>query len=381
MAANLFPHKKTSMKTLSISTSLLTLLLISLSCKKNSNKPPKEDADWPKDSIRVVVSQGISHPWEILWGPDNHIWMTERNGRVSRVDPKTGTVKPLLTIEEVEANGEGGLLGMVLHPDFAQTPDVYVVYNYNSSNGYREKVVRYRYANNALGSPAVIIDNIPAAGIHNGSRLLISPDRKLFITTGDAANSGNAQVTGSPSGKVLRLNLDGSIPADNPYPNNPAWSIGHRNPQGLVYANGILYASEHGAGIEDEVNIIEKQRNYGWPTVEGPCSGGETVFCTANNVKEPIWSTGNGTFALCGLDYYNSDRISQWKHSLLLLSLKNATLHQLKLSADGKTVTSTKNYFSGDFGRLRDLCISPAGRVYICTDENNGKLIEISIPE
>lgn len=369
------------MKPLTISTCVLTLLCILLSCKKNSSKPPAEDPDWPKDSVRVVVSEGISRPWEILWGPDDHIWMTERNGRISRVDPKTGIVKPLLTVEDVEATGEGGLLGMVLHPDFSQTPHVYIVYNYDSPDGYREKVVRYQYADSALGSPTVIIDNIPAAGIHNGSRLLISPDRKLFITTGDASASANAQLPGSLSGKVLRLNLDGSIPADNPYPDNPAWSIGHRNPQGLVFANGTLYASEHGAGVEDEVNIIEKQRNYGWPTVEGPCNGGETVFCTANNVKEPIWSTGGGTFALCGLDYYNNDRIPQWKHSLLLLSLKNTTLYQLKLSTDGKTVTGSKNYFTGAFGRLRDLCISPAGRVYICTDENNGKIIEVSKPE
>src|SRR5690606_16215900 len=108
-------HSKTSMKPLAISTCMLTLLCIALSCKKNSGKSP-EDPDWPKDSVRVVVDDGISRPWEILWGPDDHIWITERNGRISRVDPKTGEVKPLLTIEDVVANGEGGLLGMVLHP-------------------------------------------------------------------------------------------------------------------------------------------------------------------------------------------------------------------------------------------------------------------------
>lgn len=369
------------MKSLTISACLLAFLCMAFSCKKNTNNPPVEDPDWPTDSVRVVVSQGISRPWEILWGPDDHIWMTERNGRISRVDPKTGTVKPLLTVPDVVATGEGGLLGMVLHPDFEQTPDVYIVYNYNSDNGYREKVVRYRYADSALGSPAVIIDDIPAAGIHNGSRLVISPDNKLFITTGDANTASNAQLPASLSGKVLRLNPDGTVPADNPYPGSPVWSIGHRNPQGLVFVNGTLYASEHGAGVEDEVNIIQKQRNYGWPTVEGPCNGGETAFCTANNIKEPIWSTGNVTFALCGLDFYNNDRIPQWKNSLLLLSLKNTTLYQLKLSADGQTVASTKNYFTGAFGRLRDLCVSPAGRVYLCTDENNAKIIEISKPE
>lgn len=370
------------MKPLAISALFLCLLGISLACKKSSNNkpgPPEEDPDWPTDKVRVVLDDGISRPWEVLWGPDNHIWMTERGGRISRVNPKTGELKPLLTLPDIVANGEGGLLGMVLHPDFAQTPHVYVVYNYGSP--YKEKVVRYNYQNGALSQPAVIIDNIPAAGIHNGSRLVIGPDRKLYYTTGDASTASNAQTDASLSGKVLRLNLDGSIPADNPVAGSPIWSRGHRNPQGLVYVNNILYASEHGAGVEDEVNVIEKNRNYGWPNVEGPCNGGEVTFCNANNVKPPIWSTGNGTFALSGLDYYNHDRIPQWKHSLILVSLKNATLYQLKLSADGQSVTGSKNYFVNRFGRLRDVCVSPYGRVYICTDTSPGKIIEVSDPE
>ncbi|MGX5819380.1 PQQ-dependent sugar dehydrogenase [Chitinophaga lutea] len=359
----------------------LPALLCLAACNKKSNgKPPGgEDPDWPKDSVRIVVDKGISRPWEILWGPDDFIWMTERGGRISRVNPKTGEVLPLLTLPDIVATGEGGLLGMTLHPSFAQQPFVYIVYNYGSP--YREKVVRYRYENNTLASPQVLLDNIAAAGIHNGSRLLISGD-KLFITTGDASAANSAQQTNLLNGKVLRLNLDGSVPADNPFAGNPVWSFGHRNPQGLVMANGILYTAEHGAGIEDEVNIIEKQRNYGWPNVEGPCNtSGENTFCAANNVREPIWSTGNGTYALSGLDYYNHDRIPQWKHSLLQVSLKNATLYQLKLSADGRSVASSKAYFGGKFGRLRDVCVSPVGRVYICTDESPGKIIEVSKPE
>ena len=375
------------MKPAAISTALLALFcagtFLTAACSKKNpgnNGNNGEDPTWPKDSVRVVVQDGISRPWEILWGPDDHLWITERAGKISRVDPKTGALKPLLTVPDVVANGEGGLMGMVLHPSFSTQPFVYVVYNYGS-NPYREKVVRFRYENNTLTSPVTLIDNIPAAGIHNGSRLLISGD-KLFITTGDAATSSNAQLTSSVSGKVLRLNLDGSVPADNPFAGNPVWSYGHRNPQGLVLANSILYAAEHGAGIEDEVNIIEKQRNYGWPAVEGPCNtSAENTFCTANNVKQPIWSTGGSTYALSGMDYYNHDRIPQWKHSLLVVSLKNATLYQLKLRADGQSVTSRKDYFVNAFGRLRDVCVSPAGRVYICTDTSPGKIIEVSKPE
>ncbi|UYQ93679.1 PQQ-dependent sugar dehydrogenase [Chitinophaga horti] len=363
---------------------LSTGLLMSGCGKDNDNgNGGPEDPSWPTDSVRTVIGT-LSQPWEILWGPDDHIWLTERGGRISRLEPRTGTLKPLLNVPDAVQNNEGGLLGMALHPDFKTNGYLYVVYNYNKGNAYTEKVVRYTYKDSTLSSPLVLLDNIAAAGIHNGSRLLIA-DNKLWITTGDAAVPANAQNTGNPNGKVLRINLDGSIPADNPIANNPLWSYGHRNPQGLVLANGKLYASEHGANIEDEVNIIEKQRNYGWPNVEGPCNtDSENTFCAANNVKAPLWSSGtSGTFAVAGMDYYNNDRIPQWKNSLLVTSLKNSRLYQLKLSGDGLTVASTKEYFSGKFGRLRDVCISPAGRVYICTGigNNNDKVIEISKPE
>jgi glucose/arabinose dehydrogenase len=357
---------------------LLAICTTGMSCKKDS-KPPKEEEEWPADSIRIVASQ-LTHPWEITWGPDDHIWMTERGGRISRIEPKSGAVRELLTISEVESRGEGGLLGMALHPSFSQQPYVYIVYNYNRNGNYREKVVRYTYANNTLSSPQVLLDNINASSIHNGSRLLISPDNKLWITAGDAANSQDAQNTSLPNGKVLRINLDGSIPADNPFPGNPVWSYGHRNQQGLVLVNGIMYASEHGPNIEDEVNIIEKQRNYGWPTVNGPCDeADENSFCSANNVKTPIWSSGNNTVATCGMDHYNNERIPQWANSLLLTTLKSQRLYQLQLSADGQRVTGSRTWFTNAYGRLRDICISPAGRVYICTSNgNNDKVIEIS---
>jgi glucose/arabinose dehydrogenase len=175
------------------------------------------------------------------------------------------------------------------------------------------------------------------------------------------------------------LNLDGTIPADNPVAGNPYWSFGHRNAQGLVYANNILYSSEHGPSNDDELNIIEKGRNYGWPNVEGFCNtSGEQSFCTANNVKEPLrnWTP---TAAVCGLDYYNNDAIPQWKNSLLLVSLKNSRLYQMKLGTGFQTVITTNEYYTNSYGRMRDLCVSPAGRVYICTSNggNADKIIEI----
>ena len=329
-----------------------------------------------------VVKKTLNYPWEIIWGNDNKIWMSERGGRISRIDPQTGNTEFSYQVSDVETNNEGGMLGMALHPNFQSNGFLYVVYDYRKNGTYTEKLVRYTYANNTLSNPLILINGIEATSNHDGSRLWITNDAnpKIFMTTGDALNQSLPQNVNARNGKVLRLNLDGSFPSDNPFPNNPVWSYGHRNGQGLVMANNILYESEHGPDTEDEVNIIEKGRNYGWPDVKGPCDGSETSFCTANNIKEPAWSSGGGTLAVCGMDYYNSDLISQWKNSLLMLTLKNSSIRQLKLSGDGKTITSTQTFFKDSWGRLRDICVSPSGKVYVCTSNggNNDVLVEIS---
>lgn len=354
---------------------LLIPLAMAWHCKKSANNPGPGGPVGIRDS---VIVEGLNYPWEILWGPDQFIWMTERGGRISRVNPATGVVSPLITISEVVSSGEGGLLGMVLHPDFTNNPHVFVVYNYNSPNGYREKLVRYTYNGSSLVNPTPLLTDIDAASIHNGSRLLII-NNKLFISTGDASNTTSPQNTSSVNGKILRLNLDGSIPADNPEAGKAYWSYGHRNAQGLVYANNRLYSSEHGPNSDDEVNIIEKGKNYGWPNVRGYCDeSSEQSFCQSTPVVEPIkaWTP---TIATCGLDYYNSDHIPQWKGSLLLVALKDARLYQMKLDASFTSITETNEYFRNDHGRMRDLCISLSGKVYICTSNggNSDVIVEV----
>ncbi|HEV8285413.1 MAG TPA: PQQ-dependent sugar dehydrogenase [Chitinophagaceae bacterium] len=352
----------------------LTIILC-ITCKDNPS------ATLSTSAARIVKS-GLNYPWEIIWGKDNHIWMTERDGKISRIDPANGNVTFSFTVPDAESNNEGGLLGMALHPGFAQNGFLYVVYDYRSNGNYKEKLVRYHFSNNTLNSPFILLDGIEGSSNHDGSRLWITNETnpKIFMSTGDALNQSLPQNTNSKNGKLLRLNLDGTIPSDNPFPNNPVWSYGHRNPQGLVMANNILYASEHGPDIEDELNIIEKGRNYGWPEVNGPCNGSEANFCTTKNIKEPIWSSGNNTIAVCGLDYYHYDLIPQWKNSLLMMTLKNSSVRQMKLSDDGRTIIQTQTFFKDQWGRLRDLCISPAGKVYICTSNggNNDVIVEIS---
>lgn len=357
-------------------TLFFALAVLGLAGCDKANNP--ETPLLPVDLQDSVLVDNLAHPWEILWGPDQAIWMTERGGRISRVDPESGSVTRLLTVPDVQSNGEGGLLGMVLHPQFATTPYVYIGYNYNTGSGYREKIVRYTYNGSTLADPVILLDNIAAANIHNGCRLLILQD-KLYITTGDAANQPLAQAPSSPNGKVLRLNLDGSIPADNPLPNNPLWTLGHRNPQGLTLVGNRLFISEHGPDSDDEVSILEKGRNYGWPTVRGFCNtADEQAFCTANNVVEPIeaWTP---TIAACGMEYYQSDYIPQWKNSLLLATLKNSRLYQLQLNEARTEVTATAEFFTNRYGRLRDVCIAPDGKVYFCTSNgNNDKIVVVT---
>ncbi len=332
-----------------------------------------------------ILREDLNYPWEILWGKDNFIWMTERGGRISKIDPANGKTIFSTVLTNVVSNNEGGMLGMVQHPDFLSNGLFYVVYDYRDQGNYREKMVQMQFSNGKVRVLSTLIDDIPAASIHNGSRLWITSEAspKIFMTTGEASVQPNAQNINSLSGKILRFNLDGTIPADNPFPGSPVWSYGHRNPQGLVVVNGIMYASEHGPNIEDEVNIIEKKRNYGWPNVMGPCDlPEEKIFCAANNVKEPIWSSGSSTIAVCGLDYYNNSNIPVWQNCLLMLTLKDASLRALHLNADGRSIVSQQTFFKNKFGRLRDLCISPAGKVYLCTSNggNSDVLVEISKP-
>jgi glucose/arabinose dehydrogenase len=348
------------------------LILVVHSCKKDDDN----DHDQPPATVEItdsIVRQNLNFPWDLSWGSDNHIWLTERGGRISRFDPATGELKPLITIPDVVSNGEGGLLGIALQ---LQSSNVFVVYNYNGQGQYKEKLVRFTYNGTTLTNPVVLLDNIPAASIHNGSRLLID-NGKIFLSTGDASEEGRAQNTGSLNGKILRLNLDGTVPSDNPVAGNPYWSFGHRNPQGLVMANGKLYSSEHGANSDDEINIIEKGKNYGWPTVQGFCdSPGEQSLC--GQTQEPVkaWTP---TLAVSGMDYYNSDEIPQWKGSLLLATLKNTRMLQLKLGEDQTSITQTNEFLNGKYGRMRDVLVSPEGKVYICTSNggNNDKIIEI----
>jgi len=346
---------------------LIIVFLISISCESKSQ--------FTDEFVAKDIATGLDTPWEIIWGPDDYIWMTERYGRISRVNPNTGEVKEIFRITEVTEGGEKGLMGMALHPGFQNYPYVFVVFNYQQNENTLIRVDRYTYNGNILdpASKETIIRDIPGAQIHDGSRLWIDDNLKLYITTGDAGDASLAQNLNSINGKTLRLNLDGSIPEDNPYPDSPIWSWGHRNAQGMVMHDGIMYQSEHGPANDDEVNIIHKSRNYGWPNVHGFCDDpSEEKFCQDYNVAEPI-AVWTPTLAVAGIDFYDKTLFPFFENSLLLVSLKAGTMVQLKLSEDKMSVVSQNKYFNGMYGRLRDICISPEGKIYIATSNKDGR--------
>lgn len=319
----------------------------------------------------TVVASNLNVPWDMAYGPDGWIWFTELGGNIKRMNPNNYQVQPVFTIGDVVLFGFSvGLHSLVLHPDFNTNHYLYVHYTYSTTTS---KIVRYTYdvANNTLINPTIILGNILAGVSHNGSRMVILND-KLFITLGDTYNApALAQNLSSINGKILRMNLDGSIPTDNPISGSYIWTFGHRNPQGMCFGNGKLYSSEHGTGANDEINIIEQNRNYGWSTVEGICNTpAEITFCNANNVKEPIWSW-SPSIAPCGMDLYQNTAIPEWNNSLLVAVLKDKKLIQLKLNDDGSQIVQQNTYLTNLYGRLRDVIATPDGRIFICTSNRD----------
>jgi glucose/arabinose dehydrogenase len=324
-----------------------------------------------QDGIRFrveTVVQSLDIPWAMAFAPDGRLFMTERAGRVRILNLAASTSELALTVEDVFAQGEAGVLGLALDPQFAETRWVYVYYTATLSGGRGiNRVVRYREVNSRLVERVVLLDNIPAAQIHDGGRLRFGPDGLLYITAGDAAVTALSQDLASYAGKFLRLNRDGSVPRDNPFA-SPIYSYGHRNPQGFDWhpSTGELWASEHGATGNDEINVIRGGANYGWPRIEGSAA--------MPGMETPITSY-SPAIAPSGTSFYRGSRFPGFSGHLFVATLRGS--HLLRLRIDGRRIVGEEQLLEGRFGRIRDVVSGPDGYLYLCTNSGTDRILRL----
>ena len=319
-----------------------------------------------------TIAQGMDVPWEITWGPDDWIWYSQIKGEIGKINPATGEKKVVHQMDNLFTDRTPGLLGIAIHPDQNHFPFLFALHNQKiDAQTIVLNVSRFRIAGDSLTDHTILL-KIPGATAHNGSRIQVGGDGLLYLSTGEATRADESQNVRDPGGKVLRMNIDGTSPPDNPFADNPVWAWGFRNPQGLVVtADNRIYVSDHGDATDDEVNFVVKRGNYGWPDVRGICdTDQEKVYCNDSVIIESMrhWTP---TIAPAGIDYYDHESIPEWKNTLLLTTLKASSLRILELSADGASIESEVILFAHKYGRLRDLCISPAGDVYISTSNRD----------
>lgn len=304
-----------------------------------------------------VLADNLEVPWAIDIAEDGRIFFTERPGRIRIIENGTLLEEPAAFIN-VAQNGEAGLLGLALHPNFTENHLLYVYHTYSNGSQVFNKVLMLTERENKIIESKVIIDGIPAASGNDGGRIKFGPDGKLYITTGDARQPDLAQKANSLAGKILRLNPDGTIPEDNPFEGSPVYSYGHRNVQGLAWhpVTGELYASEHGPEGNDEVNIIKPGANYGWP-VEG---------CDAQRFERPVLCF-NPAIAPAGIAIPQHDTLG-YQHDILLAALRAQQLRLIEQDGSGHNVLT-------GFGRIRDVIEGPDGSLYVATSNRDGRAI------
>jgi len=328
---------------------------------------------------------GLEAPWSLVFLPDGRALVSERPGRVRLIRDGQLAPEPYAVFETTRgasgvgdfflnlfARGEGGLMGLAVHPDFPKAPYIYAMYTWRGQSGVRNRIVRLRDHGDYGTFDKIILGGVPGALFHNGGRIAFGPDGMLYATTGEIFERRMAQDLKALGGKILRIDPEGNIPADNPFPGSPVWSYGHRNPQGLAWhpETGQLFQSEHGPsgevgfGAHDEINIIEKGRNYGWPLIVGAPRKAPYA--------DPIVMWPENSVPPTGIAFQQGD--------LYIATLRSEALIRLKLSRSGRrfSVTAIERLFAeneddGVRGRLRDAVSGPDGALYVLTSNRDGR--------
>jgi glucose/arabinose dehydrogenase len=312
-----------------------------------------------------IVAERLNVPWALAFAPDGRLFFTERPGTVRVIQQGRLLPNPVIAFPApFVSEGEGGLLGIAVDPDFTVNHYLYVYHTYREQENVYNRVVRLRVEDNQASVDKVLLDRIPGGLIHNGGRLTIGPDRRLYITTGDAGVPERAQDLSSLAGKILRINLDGTIPADNPFRHSPVYSWGHRNPQGIAWSpEGSMYSSEHGAFAHDEINLIEPGANYGWPIIQGDEQAG--------GMRAPILHSGETTWAPSGMAFAAN---GPWKGQLLVAQLRGEQILKIAFQpANPRSVQAAEAFYRNQFGRIRDVVQGQDGYLYMLTNNRDGR--------
>ncbi len=306
-------------------------------------------------SVAGTVATGLSVPWDLAFLPGGDALVSERDtGLVKRIDG-AGRVRVVGRIPETVPSSEGGLLGLAVHPDYPRRPWLYAYYSTAADN----RVVRLRYPpGGPFGPEQVVLDGIPSSQIHNGGRIAFGPDGMLYVTTGDGSNGEVSQDKTSLGGKILRLTPRGDPAPGNPFGGSPVWTYGHRNVEGIAWdERGNLYASEFGQDTWDELNLIEPGNDYGWPVVEG-ASGQDAKY------TDPLVQWRPDDASPSGIAYADG--------AVWMAGLQGQRLWRVQVS-DGAVVGKPQAFFTGRYGRLREVQAAPDGSLWVTTSNTDGR--------
>lgn len=339
--------------------------------------------------VAIVLAEGLDHPWALAFLPDGRFLVTERSGQLRIIDH--GVVgPPIENVPDVAARGQGGLLDVLLAPDFAQSGRIYLSFAEPGASGTAGTAIlsaklMLEGDGGWLDDAKVIfrMNRFTGSGQHFGSRLVMGADGNLFVTLGERGEADRAQDPADLAGAVVRIMPNGVVPEDNPGAAGWAaelWSIGHRNPQGATLrdGDGALFVVEHGARGGDELNRVEAGRNYGWPVIAygTEYSGAPIGVGTEREGMEQPLHYWVPSISPSGLDFYDGALMPGWQGDLLTGGLSGQVL--VRLDMDGDRVIGEERLFAGELGRIRDVRVGADGAVYLLTDDSNGQLIRIA---